>query len=114
MAKVNETDEEVRPRKRPRPAKTPEAREAQMIALAVDVAEERLLDRTATAQEIIHFLRLGTVRAQLELEKIKQENELLKAKTDDIRSEQTRSEMFEKAVAAMKRYNGHQDEEDDE
>lgn len=114
MANNEETNDKPRVFKRPRPAKTPEARESQLIALAVARAEERLLDGTATSQEIIHFLRLGTVRSQLEMEKLKKENALLAAKTSAIESEQTRAEMFEKAVAAMKSYSGTPIDEEDE
>ena len=41
-----------------RPALTPEARENQLIALAVDLAERQLLDGTASAQVITHYIRL--------------------------------------------------------
>ena len=37
-----------------RPALTPEARENQMIALAVDLAEKQLLEGTASSQVITH------------------------------------------------------------
>ena len=60
--------------KRGRPALSPEARENQMIALAVDLAEQQLRDGTASAQVITHFLKLGTSKAELEKEKLRQEN----------------------------------------
>ena len=52
-----------------RPALTPEARENQMIDLAVNLAEQQLRDGTAKSQVIVHFLKLGTQRAKLEQEK---------------------------------------------
>lgn len=48
--------------KKMRPALTPEARENQMISLAVDLAEQQLRDGTASSQVITHFLKLGTTR----------------------------------------------------
>ena len=53
-----------------RPALTPEARENQMIALAVDLAEQQLLDGTATSQVITHYLKLGSTKERLEKEKL--------------------------------------------
>ena len=53
MAKVTTTTSKQR--KKLRPALSPEARENQMIALAVDLAEQQLIDGTASAQVITHF-----------------------------------------------------------
>ena len=96
-----------------RPALSTEAREQQMIALAVDLAEKQLLEGTASSQVITHFLKQATAKAELEKEKMRQENELLKAKTESLQSEKRREELFEKAINAMKRYSGHGDEDDD-
>ena len=48
--------------KKMRPALTPEARENQMIALAVDLAEQQLRDGTASSQVITHYLKLGSTK----------------------------------------------------
>ena len=77
MAKTKANDSP----KKMRPALTPEARENQLISLAVDLAEEQLRDKTASSQVITHFLKLGTTKAELEKEKLAKENELLRAKT---------------------------------
>lgn len=98
---------------RRRPALSTEAREQQMIALAVDLAEKQLQEGTASSQVITHFLKQATAKAELEKEKMRQENELLKAKTESLQSEKRREELFEKAINAMKRYSGHGDEDDD-
>lgn len=98
-----------RKRSRP-PALTPEDRENQLIADAIDLAERQIQEGTASAQVITHFLRLGSSKARLENEKLKTENELLKAKIDAIQSQQDVREMYEQALAAMKTYSG-QDEE---
>lgn len=99
----------TRKRSRP-PALTPEDRENQLIADAIDLAERQIQEGTASAQVITHFLRLGSSKARLENEKLKTENELLKAKIDAIQSQQDVREMYEQALAAMKTYSG-QDEE---
>lgn len=96
------------------PADTPEARESQLIALAVERVEQRILDGTATAQELIHFLKLGTTTAKLEQEKLRKENILLEAKTEQIKAEKNNAEMFAEAIAAMQSYRPPMDEEEDD
>ena len=43
-----------------RPALTPEAKENQMISLAMHCAEKQMREGTASSQVITHFLKLGT------------------------------------------------------
>ena len=95
--------------KRGRPALTPEARENQMISLAIDLAEEQLRDRTASSQVITHFLKLGTTKAELEKEKLAQENKLLQAKTENLQSMARMEELYAEAIKAMQNYSGNGD-----
>lgn len=95
-----------------RPALSPEARENQMISLAVDLAERQLMEGTASSQVITHFLKLGSQKANLELEKLKRETELLSAKKESIESSQKMDELYLEAINAMKSYNGHSDDDD--
>lgn len=88
------------------PALTPEQRENQLISLAMDRAEQQLRDGTASSQVITHFLKLGTVKYELELEKTKQENELLSAKTSAIKSAENTEKVYADAIEAMKKYRG--------
>ena len=108
------TKAENSPRKRRAPAPTPEARENQLIALAVDRVEERMRNGTASAQEYIHFLKLATTKQQLELEKIRNETELLRAKKEALDSAKRTEEMYTKAIAAMRSYAGVLDGNDPE
>ena len=96
-----------------RPALTPEADENQMIALAMDLAKQRLLNGTASSQEVVHFLKLGSSKARLENEKLKEENKLLRAKTDAMQSAQKSEEIYMAALKAMKEYSGQVDEDED-
>lgn len=98
-----------------RPALTPEARENQMISLAMNLAEKRLLEGTASSQEITHFLKLGTSKAELEKEKLKAENELLKVKAEAYQSAKEVEKMYAEAITAMRDYSGQGDvgDEDD-
>lgn len=95
-----------------RPALSPEARENQMISLAVDLAEQQLIDGTASSQVITHFLKLGTTKAELEKEKLKRENKLLESKTKAIESAEETKILYENALKAMKDYAGYGDPDD--
>lgn len=97
---------------RSRPALTPESRENQLIAKAVNLAERQLDDGSASSQVITHFLKLGTEKAKLEREKIKHENELLRAKTEAVQSSKRVEELYDKAINAMKSYSGFGDPDD--
>ena len=99
------------PRKRP-PATTPESRENQMIALAMDVVEERLRNGTASSQETTHFLKLGSIKEKRELALLEQELELKKAKTEAIQSAKRVEELYSKAIKAMKSYTGAEEGDD--
>lgn len=108
------TPREVKGKKPGPPATTLEGRENQLISLAVDLAEQQLLDGTASAQVITHYLKLGTTRAKLEYEKLERENELLKAKTENLQAQKRYEEMFEQAINAMRSYSGASEETDDD
>lgn len=93
-----------------RPALTPEGRENQMIALAINCAEKQLLEGTASSQVITHYLKLGSTKNQLEMERLRNENELLKAKTKALESAEHLEKLFSEAIAAMKEYRGEGDD----
>ena len=95
-----------------RPAISPEARENQLISLAVDLAERQLMDGSASSQVITHFLRLGTTRAELEKEKLKRENKVLEAKAKAYESSEEIKTLYENALKAMRDYSGAGDPED--
>lgn len=93
------------------PAATPEERENQLVSLAFDRAERQLRDGTASAQVITHFLKLGTVKNEIELEKLRRENELLSAKTSAIEATKNMEKVYAEAIEAMKEYRGGSDEQ---
>lgn len=88
------------------PATTPEGRENQLIASAIDLAERQLIDGTASAQVITHFLKLGSSREQLEQERLARENVLLQAKVGAIEQAGRIEALIGEAVNAMRSYNG--------
>ena len=97
---------------RGRSALSIENQEARMIALATDLAEQQLRDGTASSQVIAHYLKLGTVRAQIELEKEREEIKLLKAKTEALEMNKLQTERIEEAIRAMRCYQGNGDEDE--
>jgi hypothetical protein len=89
-----------------RPATTPEGREQQLIADAVDLAQRQLRDGTASAQVITHFLKLGSTREQLEQERLARENILLAAKAEAMESAKRIEALYTQALGAMRAYQG--------
>lgn len=114
MARVKSPSPSNSNKKAMRPAMTPEAREQQLISLAVDLVEQRLIDGTASAQETVHFLKLASHKAKLETERAALENELIKAKTQSIRDQADMKTLYQEAIAAMRRYGGHGSEVSEE
>lgn len=95
------------PRKLGAPGRTMEARENQLIALAVDLAAKQLSDGTASSQVITHYLQRGSTREKLEKEKLIKENELLRAKTEALQSAKKVEELYLQALDAMRTYSGN-------
>ena len=102
--------------KKIRPATTPEARENQLIALAVDLAEKQLIEGTASSQVITHYLKLGSTKEKIEREILEKQKALIEAKTENLQSAKRIEELYTNAINAMKNYSGQNDssEEDDE
>lgn len=95
-----------------RPALTPEARENQLISLAVDLAEKQLIEGTASSQVITHYLKLGSTKEKIEREILEQQKELISAKTENLKSARRIESLYEDAIKAMRRYSGNGDEDE--
>lgn len=91
-----------------RPALTVEARENQLVSLAVDLAEKQLREGTASPSVITHYLKLGSTKERIEKEILKEQKELISAKTAQIRSQKRVEELYSKALRAMKEYSGQE------
>lgn len=91
------------------PATTPEGREDQLIALAMDVAEQRMRNGTATSQEVTHFLKAGSINSRLERDILKLNKELISAKTEALQSQKRVEELYSNALSAMRSYAGSPD-----
>lgn len=104
MVRRKEEPTEKPPRRRP--ATTPEARENQLVSLAVDLAERQLKDGSASSQVISHYLKLGSSREKLEQERLRRENVLLKTKAEAMESAKRVEELYGQALSAMRSYAG--------
>jgi hypothetical protein len=115
MARRKNEDEQ--PRRRRPPARTPRARENQLISLAYDRVEDRMRTGEASAQEYSHFLKAGSTREYLEQERIAMQSQLDRAKIEQMAALERRESLFKDAIRAMKSYQGEEplpeDDDDD-
>lgn len=95
-----------------RPASSIEAKEGQLISLAMGLVEERLRNGTASPSETVHFLKLGSTKAILEKEKLEEENKMLRAKTENLQAEKEYAIEYKEVLKAIRVYNGTDDEEE--
>lgn len=104
MPKVRESGVKE-PKKRRKPL-SDEARLNRLVSLAYDAAEEQLLNGTASASVITQILKMGSLKEQLEIEKLRSDTKLSHAKIERLESDQRMEEGYMEAIAAMKRYSG--------
>lgn len=95
-----------------RRARTPSAREDQLIALAMDQAEKDLREGKASPSVVCHFLKMGSTKEKLEKEILAEQKDLIKAKTENLKAAQRMEELYTEAIKAMREYNGHEDNDD--
>lgn len=112
MARMKAATPPTESRPRRRPAISPEAREAQLVDLAMKLVEQRLLDGTASSQETTHFLKLASPKAKLENERLIEENKLLRARTEALEKQKQDSINYEEVIRALRSYNGQGDEDE--
>lgn len=94
------------------PAITDEARENQMINLAINLAEKQLIEGTASAQVITHYLKLGSMKEKMEKDMMREQIKLLTAKTEALKSAKHVEELYAEAMSAFRRYSGQADYEE--
>ena len=88
------------------PATTPEARERQMTNYADKLVERQLRDGTASAQVIVHYLKLSTTRERLENEKLRRDIMLKDAQIDALATAKNVEALYKEAIDAMRNYSG--------
>ena len=95
----------------PIPALNPDLRENQLIAMATNLAEKKIRDGTASSAIIVHYLKLGTRKEEIEREILEEQRELIRAKTEDLRSAKRIESLYTEAMDAMKEYRGEKPNE---
>jgi len=114
MPKRISKSDESKEKERSRPALTPEARENQLVSLAIDLAEKQLREGTASSQVITHYLKLGSTKERIEKEILEKQKELIEAKTINLQSAQRVEELYANALEAMRNYSGTLNRDDEE
>lgn len=89
------------------PARSAIEQENRCISLAMDLAERKLRDGTASSQLISQFVKYGSSHERLERENQELNNQLLVAKTDAIKSAERMEEVYAEAINAMRSYGGY-------
>lgn len=106
MASSKQESKEIKPNAKSRNNTSLESREKALIALTMDAVEERIRTGKASASEYVHFLKLGTTNAELEREKLKNENLLLEEKTKNLRDSAEVIKITEEAMKLFSVYSG--------
>ena len=96
-----------------RKSMTPEGRQRQLVQAAVDLAEKKILDGTASSQVICHYLNLASPSYRNKREREELENELIRAKVENLKSQTNSEKLYANAIKAFAVYNGHDDPEGD-
>jgi hypothetical protein len=95
------------------PARSPEELEKRCINLAEQQAEAMLESGKAPTQVLLHYLKLGTSKAELERAKLEHETKLLGAKTEALESAKKTEEIMQEVIAVFKGYGGNTFKEED-
>lgn len=80
----------------------------QLTNAAYDLAEKQIRNGTASSQVVTHFLKLGSTREKIELEKLRGENQLIGAKIEQMESYKRIEALYSDAMEAMKSYTGQE------
>lgn len=97
-----------------RPPMSQDAEDAEMIALAYDQARNMMREGTAPAPMVLFFLKKGSDKEKLELEKLKEENKLLIAKTEALQGAKRTEEMLSDYIDSLRLYQGVSTAEEEE
>lgn len=91
------------------PARTPERRRQQLVGLAQDLIEERMMNGTASPTEVTAILRWDSEIEQANVARVRKHTEYLEAQRAKAESETVRQDMLTEAMAALQRYRGEND-----
>jgi hypothetical protein len=92
------------------PARTPREEENQLIAASYRLAKEQIDSGVASSQVLTHFLKLGSEFARLDMENLKADIELKKAKVEALQSSKRLEDLYAKAIESMRYYSSGVDD----
>lgn len=101
MAARNPSDP---PKKRGRPPTTPDEQEKRLQHLAYEEAERLISSGKASSQVLTHFLKGGSAREQLEMERLRNDNRLLNARIEQMEAASRMEASIEAALEAFRSY----------
>lgn len=90
---------------------TAEEAERSIIGAAMELAEKQIREGTASPAILLHFLKAGAIREQLEQEKLINETKLVQAKVSALESAVRTEELVSEALQAFRLYSGGSDAE---
>lgn len=102
---VGPNPSEDMPIRRP-PARTSRRRTQQLVSIAQDLVEERMLAKKASPTEIVAIMRLGTESELANIERIKAQTEYLHAQRAKAEAEMLNDSLFSDAMEAIAKYQG--------
>lgn len=88
------------------PARTPEDRENQLMAAAVDLVEKQIAEGTVSSQVLSHYIRMSSTRNRLEEQKLRYETERLRVQNENEVLAREREEDYAKVLQALQAYRG--------
>ena len=94
----------------PIPPRSEEEEQKLACGLAMDLAIKWMKEGTAPAQVVTHFLKVGSLKEQAELEKTRHEIELLQAKKKAIELDAEQDKKYEEVIKAISSYAGKDQE----
>lgn len=87
-------------------ARTLEGREQELTNHAYDLAEQQILDGTASSQVVTHFLKMGSTRELVEQERLRGQIEVDRVKAEQLEGQKRMETMYTEALEAMRSYSG--------
>jgi hypothetical protein len=78
--------------------------ENRLVALTMSEAERRIMAHTASDAMLIHFLKLGSTRNELEIERMRRETELMAARRTSIQQQSSSGDDYQNVINAILGY----------
>jgi len=78
--------------------------ENRLIALTMEETERRILAHTVSDSVLVHFLKLGSTRNELEIERMRRETELMTERRNSIQSQTHSGDDYQRVIDSILGY----------